>query len=1123
MTTSPPSNPPSSTSSNWLTTLYNSIPSVSVPGTQTAAQISETAAKLQAVVDNPRGFATQFAHGVFDALQSKSSENTSQSTENEPPSSSLSSRISEIVANGVSAVSVFFMEKLLQHSETHALDEKDIDLKKTSIQRLQEAQKSQTHVREIAQDVWNGINNYHIVFGGINLNVKPSTNETMQQKRVQSDGPNSDGLSPILHLVHSQEKWRSLRTSHDLRYAPSATPPSTTVLPKHEQRLTEEETQKILTLRDKTNQLVTSFAQKTVYYATMYSIDRFFNNTCNTNDYKQLLENENSRIEDAYLARFQGPVRKVLYRAAFRVIEWLIRPMIAETIEQVVKHLRSFFDNDVDLLRFYEKKIGDLVEYMGRLEKARTDYCQPNRSDEYGTFTSFLNGTIQVYGENKFSEKQLVKLFYDYIVDNFVSRPEIKLFGHRIPLVSHVLEWIIHSIRQAIVRHVLTKTAIIQKVLTQGSEGVRHVELAIKRFVEQQLTRALEMIHRSRAREVTPQGPLQTGKHPFNLEVRKTQLISAQFHSLVQQHSNKLFRCIVIESCNGDNKKLAAVDNQVSAFVTETIKAVGQFTKMEFPSISQVLEDASTNLLETTILTLFDDKTIQLEEHLQSIFKVLNTGFKYEPGGNLYEAEKQMLRELEDVDRNISSLQEQLSRLSISTTLEATLKNVNGEKHNTITTYVEEEKKRYVRLINDLERLRLTLVPNSSSQAEQLKGIVAEMTYQVEQYLSHISAQLPSRNLETCYNGTRGDLHNIYAAAMSQLNQLREQLEKIASAIDESAAAEEELYATDQCNQLLLQCPFEGSLQNIRDWCAQLQVKLPRTPKNELCSVLTSLEEKRRQMELTQTNLENFDKRAKLQAEISRVETKQNLLTDAAKKLNELKLKSEELENLTGSNRRAASNAIGRQYQDLMEIQDNDFKLQVVPLLTVKNTKELYRVFHPSLFATRVPIFSNLANIQTHCRNEFQQLRTEISRLPLPPLPLENRDEMVQKQTEYQKDMQQYVQQLRERLDENAVIQQKIRQQQHQQISAIQSSPFLAILNSLKEISSHFSVKGCISVGELKFYNTFAPEIIARVTPIIIDAARTLLNACGKPFHHKQLLYRLVVLDLADRQAAATA
>ena len=1119
-----------------LSTAWSYVPAI--PGRATATEVQGAAKKVQALAEDPRGFARGMTLGIMDALSADSVPQAGvpgAAPDGAPTTpATLSNRVTQVVMGGVSAASSVVMQKLLENSETYDLDPDDANLRATAIATLTSNQNAQRSLPETAKSVWDTLNKYHIIIGGVNLNVKTSTDEKMREERVQSEGSNNDGVSPIHSLVRCQEAWRTLRTRHALNPVnPSPTIPSRTgrdarPLP------TTEESLRIKALEKTTGELVTNFSQKTVHYATMYIIHRMVNHSFDPAVYKKILQ-DGGDIEEAYLSNFNGPVRRVFYKAAFRLIGWLIRPIIAETIEQVVVHLRKFLNNDVDLLHFVEKKVGDMADYYGRIEKARRDYTEPKREDECGTFDNFLKETIKVYGQKKLTEEQLAKMFGDYIVENFVPRPKIEFFGHRIPLISGFLEWTVHAVRKAIVRHVMKKAGIVQKILTQGTDSVHYAQLGLKRLLQQKLTQVCEMVTRSRSRTVVPIDPLHVGAvppAPADLETKKAQIISRQLHLIIQQHSSKLLRFIDIESCNGDEMKLADLDNRVSALVAESMTAVSNLFKWEPFSLRKVLEDASTHAMETALLALFEDKGKQIEEQLQTVFGVLEKSYTYVPDGERADREREFLAECAEVDRNLGTLQEQLSRAAVAAALESHLKNVSGERHNVIKAYVQKEKDLYRNFIDELAGLGAQLHGEPSEQnSPALKSAVSKAVSLIEQYLSHISAQLPSPELEACYSDVRGDLHNIYAAAIVHLNELHGKMEQISSAVDMIKATEDELISTQTCETILNNFSLQGPSEAITADCVVLEKHFPLTIRDELIPKLQEITKSSTELKQTAATLAIFDQREERAKLLGAFERKKTLFSNADRQLNSLKLKCREYHDLRGTNNKYPTEdvvesrrgelhqVIQQELQVLRAIKDHDFVREISKFLDVNDTNELYRVFYPSLFASHVPIFSNLASLQGRCQEAILKVQAELAQLPeVPP----TRQEIIETQTRLGNQITEAIRQIRERLVENRIAQTMRGDEQKAAIGVSRKAAFEERFAAFRELGEHFAVKGCISVGEIKLYNRLAPELTARIAPEIIKGTRTMIDAMGKPFHYKQLVLRLLFLDIADRHKAST-
>ena len=1108
-----------------------------IPGVATVQGLMQTSQKVQEVIADPTEFAAQVAQGtaqgVLAAFQAPPAQSSAASLAEDKEEegaeplapAALSSRISQMLMGGVSAGSSFVMRQLLENSETYDLDPVDENLKANAIKALTKNQNLRKSLPTTAWSVWNTLNKYHILVGGINLNIKNSSDEKMRNERIKSEGPNLDGYSPIHSLMKCQESWRTLRAG----YALSPVEPSPTIPSSNSRKVpilpSAEEKARIEALVAKTDQMVRTYSQKTIHYATMYIIHRICNHSFDPAIYYKILEGGGD-VEDAYLKQFDGPVRRVLYKAAFRAISWFIRPLIGKTIKQMIIHLRKFLNSDVDLLHLVQKKMGDMADYYGRIEKARQDYTQPNRTDECGTFDNFLKETIKVYGGQKLTEEELIRIFGDYIVDNFVPRPKVKFFGYRIPLISSFFEWTGHSIRKAVVRHAMNKAGIVKKILTQGTNSVHYAQLGLKRLLAQKLDQVIKMVQRSRARPVVVIDPLvaqPAQPAPLDLEAKKTQLISRQLHLIIQQHSAKLLRFIDIESCNGDERKLADIDNRVSALISEIMSAISNVYKGEPFSLTKVLEDASTHAMETALIALFEDKETQIEENLQTIFDVLDKSYTHIPDSERADRERQFLQECAQADQNLSSLQDQLSRAATAAALESHLKNVSGEKHNNIKSYVQNEKELFTSFVNELAALGQNFcIDNVAEQkAAPLKESVSKAVSLIEQYLSHISAQLPSSELEACYSDVRGDLHNIYAAIIVHLNHLHQKVDQIAQLVNAIKNTEDDLECTDSCEEKLADFSLEKLFQETIETCRTIQTGLPLSQQEELKQKLEVVIGDRESLENTLTELATFDQRTKIQGQLVQLRKKQELFSEAERVLTSLKRECLECHDFQEPNsvRKAE---LSRNIQDHMnklnQIQDVDFKRDVSPLLAAKDTGQLYDIFYPSFFAKKVPIFYNLNILQAGAQQWIDKNETELGQLPETS---HTRKEIEDKEDQLSAQILNNIKKIREILQSNRIAQKMSGDELKTLITTIQKEAFGGeSFAALRQLTEHFTVKGCISVGEIKLHNRLAPEITAHIAPKIIKGTRTMIDAMGKPFHYKQLVLRLLFLDIADRRAA---
>ncbi len=1109
---------------NWGHSAVTLIPS-------TIKEVRDTSAAVRQFVNNPTPFAAGATSGVLQGYAAGAQAGGAGPA----VTTSLSERVSQIVLGGVSSASGAVMHKLLEHSETYDLDPADQELKSQTLRALTQASQSQQSTLETAKKVWDKLNNYHIIISGVNLNVKTSSDPAMREEREKSEGKNNDGVSPIHSLVRCQENWRTLRAKHGLTSAkPSLVIPQSPTSRNLRPAPSEEEVEAIKKLEGKTSEMVKKFGEKSVHYATMYTIHQIANLDLDPAIYKQILQ-EGGDIKTAYLGHFTG-IRKFFYKIAFKIISWLIGPIIAPTIEQVVNHLRSFLKNDVDLLHFVEQKVKDMAEYYGRIEKGRKDYLnRDRRTDECGTFETFLEETIQVYGKKKMSKEELMKVFGEYIVENFVPSPQVAVGGHRIPLISSLLEWIGHAIRKSIVRHVLKRTNIVQNLLKQGTNSVHYAQLGLKRLLEQKLAQVCEMITRSRALTVEPLlGGVHFPNPQLDLEAKKTQIISRQLHLAIQQHSAKLLRFIDTEACNGDDRRLADLDNKVSAFVQEVITAVSDLFKKEPFSIRQVLEDASTHAMETALLSLFEDKDRQIETQLQTIFEVLDKSYEYIPNEERAEKERRFLEECAEVDTNLRNLQEQLSRTAVEAALEKHLKNASGERHKSIKTYVIQEKILYRQFIRELDRFEAQLSTSAegdSPSADQIKEALSQVVTLIEQYLSHISIQLRSPELEGCYSDVKGDLHNIYSAVIVDLNKLHEQLALVADSTDLIKVTEEEIAFTEQVRPLMHDFPIHEKADEAKKRCEELDQKLPPTIRAALESTVTRVSEGCDGFAEQAQSLAMFDQKAALERQERDTLQRQELLKQFEKQLKELQTHARAYHDLTGTNRTyPTQEAVSGRRQELIRlieallgqlraIADDDIKALLTTHLKAANTEQLYEVFYPSVFSTRqAPIYAALATLNLQYDEKLVLLRTQKSSLPATP---EHRDPLIQALESSEATIKADLQIITREIENNFRDQLAIRRKAAAQIRQAQQKGFDVTHSHLVEIASHFHVKGCIAVGEIQLSNTLAPELTARIAPEIVKGTRTMIDAMGKPFHYEQMVLRLLFLDISDRHTTS--
>ena len=872
--------------------------------------------------------------------------------------SSLFDRVSQMVIEGVSSASAALLEQLLENSEAYDVEERDAHIKERALEDLKQAQAEKKGVKETAKKVWEALTNYHILVGGVVANNKASSHEGMREMRTEVEGKQCDGVSPIHTLVRCQEEFRTLRLRHELPIAPRVAESETSELVSEEPKVSESDMEKVRNLEEATNQMIKSFSAKTIDLATMYFLRVIFNRKEDPATYLKIIE-EGGNTEENYLREFtNGRVQRFCYKIVYKLIAWLIRPIIAQTIEQMVVQLRTFLKSDVALLNVIEIKIEDMANYYGLIEKARRDYLESHREDEAGTFKRYLKESIKIY-DGKYTKADLMKIFEAYIVENFVPRPSAHICGHRIPLISYILEEISYALRKAIVRRVMKKIMLMENLLTQGPGAVHHAQLGLKHLFEQKLTQISTMIDRSRVNSDDPLKSDEQLSAKQKLQAKKAQIITRQLRKAIQLHSQTLLRFIAIESCNGDERRLRNLDNSVTTLVSDALRAIADLVIWEPPSLDKILEDASTDVLETALVALFEDKEGQVEKHLQTIFGVLDKSFTYVPEEKRREKEFRYRKECTVVDRNLTTLQEKLTRSAVYAALESHLKNASRKRHKDIKAYVQTEQERFSQFIEELHSCSTTLnsmgesyrYDASKPESSMLKIQLGATLSLIEDYLGHISNQLCNTELEQCYGDVQGDLHNIYAGVIGILSTLRESIEALATAADLIGSHEQELICTEKLQQILRDS-FTPKLssEEAKKLCASLEEQAPHSVQEEIKSILSSvtsqwdLYKKASQALKTHNKIENS----------ARIEQKMRELAEFARRYYELRGKP-----LNGANTKEKEHLnteISSLYTELMKTNDKQFKKHIIPLLQAKDTDKLYQILHVSKGRGRIPV-----------------------------------------------------------------------------------------------------------------------------------------------------------------------
>ncbi len=1077
----------------WGTvTNYLSGPSTLSKIKDTTDTIKDTSDTLKQVFANPQPFFEGVTKGVLKGMGGEQTENKS-----------LFDQISQLTTHGISKISVSALEILLKNSETHELDEEDANLRERALATLKEVKEKDQPLPEVAKDVWGQLDKYHLLFGGVNLSIKTSANEKLRNARAATE-KNNDGVTPIHSLVRCQNSYTSLRTQHKRICTPQEEEePDTKKSSFVPHKLTVDELKKLKELETKTDDMRRAFAEKTVHFAAMNTIHYIFDFSTHPSHYKKLLT-EGGDIEKKYLKQFgKKTIRYYFYKMIYGIIIWFIRPVILPTIENVVEGVRSLLRNEVDVLKVVEQKINDMTSYYGRIELGRKNYLYAPRTDEAGTLDEFLVRTIKKYGDQEFTEEQLISIFNEYVVQNFIPSAQVTAWGYRIPLISSILEWIVNGLRKAIVGYILQETGIVEKMLTEGSSSVQHAQLGLKSLIQQRLTQIVEMIDRARGLDaelmIDPQSKL------AGLASQKKQFISQRLHLSLHQHSQKLMRFIDNELCNGDERKLRHLDNKVTSFVAEAMQALSAFGNWEPLSLEKVLEDACTDLLETSLISLFDNKETQIETQLQTVFEVLDKTYSYVPENKEAEIKRQFEEECARVDENLTTLQNRLVQSAASAALENHLKNASGERHKAIKAYVQKEQENYQNFADELTRAFAKLQSLNDAEKKENPEVhkrLSEMHLLIENYLKHITTQLHSQDLQSCYSDVKGDLHNLYSVAISALTQISQTLEKIASNADLVENDRNEIINADTISGLLDKILVEKNFDGPERILKPINSNSPLSIKAKIAPDLKSmtLHYKKHEEIKTAIAIKKFD------LIFQKVE-KLGLITKEYRDLAISKLFP--TEEKVQEQKEKLEQQIKSLRTDILESKDSLVEKHIFPHLKDEKPSKLYKILHSSMFRSRIPAFAAIDGIKDLYKQKLSTFPEEVKSL--------DENGLTELQKRVQDEISNVTTQITKILKENSEAKRAGIENKLTDIATLapEIGKQIECLNSFK---GQLDVKGCISVGEVKLLNNLAPRMIGQITPLIADRIKALTIALGKPFHYKQLMLRLLFLDIARRQ-----
>lgn len=1087
----------------------------------TTGKFKEMCDKIQKVFEDPENFFEGVTKGVVKGMSGDGGKEGS---------STLVDRLTQAALDGGGALSVYALEELLTHSETFDLGPEDTSLKEQALEDLRKAKEESKSLKETTEAVWNRLKKYHIIMGELHLNSKPSSNELMRAAREEMDGKNHDGMSPIDSVVRLQESMSKLRILHNLKQPSLADAPASPHKRTVEKPPSAAEVKKVKELEEKTDGIASSFSKKIVHFTTMYTIHYLFSLEDDPSSFNKILEGEGD-FKQQYLERFGSGCRYYFYNMIYEIIRCLIEPIITETIEEVVTRLRTFLRSDVNMLKFMEDKIKEMAEYYGRIELARQNYLAEGRTDEAGTFESYLEQQILLYG-GRYTEKDLLTIFNEYLVE-FVPRPKIRIFGHHIPLLSSFIEWIVYSVRKTIVRYVLKRTGIVEKLLTEGTNSIQAAQLGMKKLIEQKLTQICEMIDRTRS-ELDSLSEMKDRLSEKELEARKKELLIRSLDLSIQLHSFKLWRFIEIESCHGDERLLRDLDNPVLGAATDTLTAVSTLLQWKLFSVEKVLEDATTGLMKTCLMAIFEKNDAQTEVHLQTVLEVFNKSFAYVPEEERREAELKYREECGILDENLVALQERLSHTAVATALEMHLKNASGERHNAIKAYVEQERVAFQQFYEEFNGSVMRFIAHSQKPyagEEETKALREELNktlYTIENYITYITSHIRSAELKECYSDVQGDLYNIYAATIHSLQDLYKTLDSAAEHINTTRTHEEEIEQSEKCYKILGEVAtwdYKGAKEGLN----ALEAVTPPSIKEGVLGRLIEIRGLYKELEKNDVELKISKEYADLQAREQRVVQKIAGIEKAEEKIKILSILSKQYRDLKINKEFPTADAVELErariyaemswlYQEIIDDPNILIQKYIVPLLKTNRLDKLaQQTFHTPSPKSKAPIFLKLEEVKIWYRKKCDLFTGELKNFEIPPSDLE---QLKQQRTMIKELINEHFRQVYSAIEYNFNLKAMDIHSRRENIQVLHRN-FYDCTWTFGTIAQQFSVKGCISIGQIKLYKTVAPTLIARVAPRITQGTQAMIGAMEKPFHYKQLILRLILLDIAKRSRGA--
>lgn len=1008
----------------------------------------------------------------------------------------------------------FIFEKLLESSTNFDFGTKDNQqVRDFYLNELKEARKTGgERYRKVTKAIWDWLNSLHIIMGGITVSSPSRNQET------------APPVSPASKRSQCAEAYRALRTDlfHEdfsLSALSDLTIQSPSRVPEEKGEGLEVENKELLDLEKLTDNLKDNFCSKTVHYAVMRALDASFGKT-KPSDYNKIIHAasyiddegietiDEIKIEEAYLKQF-GTVRHFFYKIAYDLILWLLRPLIEETIAQIVIDLRIFLKDSGNL--FIKGKIEELSNYFGIVRGQASDFLE-HPHPRIGRIENHIKIKVNEFGNDvvPMNKTELIQRFQDYITERYVPRPEVTVCNWRVPLLSSFTEWCVQSVRKQMVRQFLKKTNLVDGMLQEGEHEVYYAQVKIRRLIETKLMQTLDLIQQSRG--------IEADEAIYDLEEEKERLLRGPLRSAIDEFCGKLLTFIDIEGCNNDMGKLSElVENLKSGksdkpvipeIMQAPVKKLTELFGIKLPATTDILRVAMTHTIETALVAFLKEKENRCESQIQNLFEMLNGAFAYTPSKERFTSSSESKHD-NDLPASIQSMHgvlEELTNCAIHAASENVLKTGVAAKHQRVVTSVNQEKQ----LIHAFGRslLDATEKLHSVNSSEETLRTLAVTIDLIEDYLTHISSFLIKEVLaKDYYTDTRKDIWRGIATIIDYLNDLREIIEKVAQKNQQVAFHEEKFDQIEKCRALFRQLEQTRSPNEFAECIVQLKRIIPEQKEADRNFLISELDwfliAYNQQMNIT-TWL-NKRKKTREKLELLYI-TKGDVLL-----LQEL---TKEYQKTPKNEREELGNEINTIYRKLS---GSNFIKGIIDPLKITTINDLHSVLHPRFGTSSIITKLNLAitSKEQKLGSIEEQLNAILEELKefapsdgeleihtrLITMAISNRIHRFHKYlTDCEQVSVEKLEEVRKSIQEDA------------------DSIGIKVHLIHEDAERHFIVKGFISAFEDKVYDVVKPRLDIDVVDPIRDKVETLIAALGKPVHLEQIICRLVLADIAKRQ-----